>query len=607
MHIFLSIPQCLRTARQAMLAGLALLSLSAFAAAAEPMRVGDFALLDQTGKFHQLSYYGDKKAVVLLVQANNHSTVERSLPAFKALRDQFAGAEVEFLMLNPQPGDTRDAVASQADAAGYGVPVLLDEAQLVAEALKLTRIGELLIVNPKTMSVAYRGVLPAASEPQDILSALVDGEAPTPVSTELAIPSAKDAIAFPSRAQFASQPVSYSRDIVPMLKDNCVSCHQPGGIAPWSMNSHTMVRGFAPMIKEVVTTRRMPPGQIDQHLSKPIEHVAGLSAAEQQALVHWIDAGAPIDGDSDPLTALTFDVPRYSMGEPDLIYTIPAQSIPASGLVDYRYIPLKLNLDKDVWIRGMEFVPGDRQVLHHVIAYVQAPADRSLNGRRDTVARGESVGGFAPGRAGEDFGPEGGRLLQKGANLLLQMHYTTKGKAAIDETEIGIYLHDKPPKYVMSEVVAAQRRFLVPPHAKEHQLVGEQVIERDAYLYAMMPHMHYRGKYMSYTAEYPDGTEELLLSVPKYDFNWQFNYKLKEPVFLPAGTRLVAKGAMDNSDRNPGNPDPSQPVHFGLQTQHEMFFGFTTLRYTDVQPQSATVADTEQSEQPAGTSGAGGS
>ena len=258
------------------------------------------------------------------------------------------------------------------------------------------------------------------------------------------------------------------------------------------------------------------------------------------------------------------------------MYKIPAQQIPATGLVDYRYIPLKLDLDRDLWVRAMEFVPGDRQVLHHVIAYVQSPADRSRNGRRDTVGRGESVGGYAPGRVGEDFGPDGGRLLQKGANLLLQMHYTTKGVATLDETEIGIFLHDKPPKYVMSEVVASQRRFLVPPYVKEHKLVGEQVIERDAYLYAMMPHMHYRGKYMSYSARYPDGREELLLSVPKYDFNWQFNYKLKQPLFLPAGTTLVVRGAMDNSERNFGNPDPSQPVHFGLQTQHEMFFGFTT-------------------------------
>jgi len=147
-----------------------------------------------------------------------------------------------------------------------------------------------------------------------------------------------------------------------------------------------------------------------------------------------------------------------------------------------------------------------------------------------------------------------------------------------------LFIYDKPPAFVMSGGVAGQRRFLVPPGAKEHMLRGEQLVERDAYLYEMTPHMHFRGKHMSYSVEYPNGKTEQLLSVPKYDFNWQFNYRLEEPLFLPAGSKLIATGAMDNSDRNPGNPDPTKPVFFGLQTMHEMFFGFTTLRYAGDTP-----------------------
>jgi hypothetical protein len=331
----------------------------------------------------------------------------------------------------------------------------------------------------------------------------------------------------------------------------------------------------------------MPPGQIDNHVGREIEGVAGLTGEEKQKLIHWIDAGSPADGDVDPLTELSFDNPRYSLGEPDLVYRIAPQEIPATGILDYRYIPVELNLEKDVWVRAMEFVPGDRAVLHHVIAYVSSPADRTMRGRETGAARGEQIAGFAPGRQPDEFQDSSGRLLRKGSNLLLQMHYTTSGKETVDETEVAIYLHDSPPEHVMSSGVAGQRRFLVPAFAKEHQLEGEQLIERDAYLYEMTPHMHYRGKYMSYTAEYPDGTSELLLSVPKYEFNWQFSYRLKEPVFLPAGTRLVARGAMDNSDRNPANPDPTKPVHFGLQTRHEMFFGFTTLRYVGDTPEMA--------------------
>jgi len=275
-----------------------------------------------------------------------------------------------------------------------------------------------------------------------------------------------------------------------------------------------------------------------------------------------------------------------------MIVSVPAQSIPATGIVDYRYVPVELNLDKDVWVRAMEFVPGDSKALHHVITYLSSPADKTARGRETGSARGDNVGGFAPGRGPDQFRDNSGRLIPKGSNLLLQMHYTTYGRETVDETEVGIYLHDKPPAYIMTGGVAGQRRFFVPAGAKEHKLEGVQEIEKDAWLYSLNPHMHYRGKYMNYTAEYPDGTSEMVLSVPRYDFNWQFNYELEEPLFLPAGTKLVARGAMDNSSRNVNNPDPTKPVHFGLQTKHEMFFGFTTLRFEGETPAALGAAVT---------------
>jgi hypothetical protein len=436
------------------------------------------------------------------------------------------------------------------------------------------------------MTVVFRGAVDDRALLEEALTAVLSGQA----VAENNFIAAGAEIKFTIRNLHQQEQVSYTKDIVPILKENCVSCHHDGAIAPWSMSSHAMVRGWSAMMKEVIMTRRMPPGQIDTHVSRPIEDVAGLSTEEMQQLAHWIDAGARFDpadgGTSDPLTTLTFDDPKFSLGEPDLVFKVPTQSIPATGIIDYRYVPVALNLDRDVWVRAIEFVPGDRQVLHHVIAYLSSPADKTAKGRANGSARGTSVGGFAPGRQPDVFRDDSGRLIPKGSNLLLQMHYTTTGKETVDGTEVGIFLYDEPPAYIMAGGVAGQRRFFVPAHAKEHKLEGEQLIERDAYLYSMMPHMHFRGKYMSYTAVYPDGSSEILLSVPKYDFNWQFSYELKEPLFLPAGTRLVAKGAMDNSDRNPSNPDPSKPVHFGLQTMHEMFFGFTTLRYVGDTPES---------------------
>jgi hypothetical protein len=557
---------------------------SLLCSAAAPATVGDFALLDHQGKHHQLSWYGDQKAIVIVIQGNGDSYVRDAAPTLLELQQEFSEQAVAFFMLNPQPQDSRESIAKEAEAFGYTAPILVDESQLVAESLGVENTAEAFLVDPQTMRLVYRGPIESADNHylQDALRALLAGQAVAASS----IPTQGTPINFASRQQHQTAKVSYTKDIVPILQENCVSCHHDGGIGPWSMSSHNMVLGWSKMMREVVLTRRMPPGQIDSHVGKPIQDLMGLSIEEKQALVHWIDAGAPIDGAQDPLTTLAFNDPKYSLGEPDMIIKVPAQSIPATGIIDYRYVPVELNLDKDVWVRAMETVPGDKQVLHHVIAYLSSPADKSVSGRQTGSARGESIGGFAPGRQTDVFRDNSGRLIPKGSNLLLQMHYTTTGKPAVDETEIGLFIYDEPPAYVMAGGVAGQRRFMVPANAKEHKLEGEQLIERDAYLYSLMPHMHFRGKYMNYTAVYPDGSSETLLSVPRYDFNWQFNYQLEEPLFLPAGTRLIAKGAMDNSDRNTANPDPSKPVHFGLQTKHEMFFGFLTLRYVGETPAS---------------------
>jgi hypothetical protein len=540
-------------------------------------RVGDFALLDHSGKFHQLSYYGDYKAVVISAQGLSGAGLAADAANLTAVKSTLGKQDAKFFILNSMPADGRDSVAAKANELNLDIAILLDPSQLVAETLGVTRLGESVIINSDNMSVLYRGDTDSVAQ---VLPSLIAGGGG-------AVASAKPTgqlIDFASKTAHQQASVSYTDDIVPILQENCVSCHHDGAIGPWSMSSHAMVRGWSPMMREVVMTRRMPPGQIDGHVGKKIAEVAGLNIEEKQKLIHWIDAGAPMGEGVDPLPQMTFTDGRFSLGEPDMVFKVPAQSIPATGIVDYRYVPVELNLDRDVWIRAMEFVPGDREVLHHVITYLSSPADKSGSEQNKAAERGDNIGGFAPGRQPDQFRDNSGRFIPKGSNLLLQMHYTTSGRETVDETEVGLFIYDKPPAFVMSGGVAGQRRFLVPPGAKEHMLRGEQLVERDAFLYEMTPHMHFRGKHMSYSVEYPDGKTEQLLSVPKYDFNWQFNYRLEEPLLLPAGSKLIATGAMDNSDRNPGNPDPTKPVFFGLQTMHEMFFGFTTLRYAGDTP-----------------------
>ena len=539
-------------------------------------RIGDFALLDDQGKFHQLSYYGDYRAVAVLISGLSSEADQEQLSAFAAAAKAHSD-NVVFWVLNPNPSTDRVAARAALDNQQVDLPVLMDESQLVAKNLSAKAYGEVLVLNPQTTTLMHR------TNTADLIEVLmtVTGD-----SAQASAQLASTAFTGEKIPYKSVGPVSYNDDIVPILERNCVSCHHDGAIAPWSMSSHAMVMGWSPMMKEVVMTKRMPPGQIDPHVGMPIKDVAGLTIAERQKLIQWIDQGSPRGEGPDLLTALEFDDPEFSLGEPDIVLDVTPQAIPATGVIDYRYVPVELNLDKDVWVSGIEFLPGDRQVLHHVITYLQSPADKTENDGRNNDGTGLGIGGFAPGRQPDSFQDNSGRLIPAGSNLLLQMHYTTSGRETVDATRIGIFLHDEPPKYVMSGGVAGQRRFMIPPGAKEHRLRGEELIERDAYLYEMMPHMHFRGKYMSYAAEFPDGTSKTLLSVPKYDFNWQFKYELKEPLFLPAGTKLIAEGAMDNSDRNLGNPDPTRPVFFGLQTMHEMFFGFTTIRYVGDVPET---------------------
>ena len=549
----------------------AVLSLSLPFSASAADRVGDFALLDHTGTFHQLSYYGDHDAVVILVNGGTSLAQDGTVLALSNVAADYAG-NAQFWVLNPVIGDRRADVIERLQTAGAEMPVLMDESQMTAKSLGAEKLGEVLVINPANSELVYRGSVDGLDAALSALPAQTAASATVSLGSDIEY-TAHDAI-------------SYTDDIVPILEQNCVSCHRDGAIAPWSMSSHAMVKGWSPMMREVVMTRRMPPGQIDNHVGKALKEVAGLSVAEQQKLIQWIDQGSPRGEGPDLLTALEFEDPEFSLGEPDIVLDVTPQAIPATGVIDYRYVPVELNLDKDVWVSGIEFLPGDRQVLHHVITYLQSPADKTEDDGRNNDGTGLGIGGFAPGRQPDAFQDNSGRLIPAGSNLLLQMHYTTSGRETVDATRIGIFLHDEPPKYVMSGGVAGQRRFMIPPGAKEHRLRGEELIERDAYLYEMMPHMHFRGKYMSYAAQFPDGTSKTLLSVPKYDFNWQFKYELDEPLFLPAGTKLIAQGAMDNSDRNPGNPDPTRPVFFGLQTMHEMFFGFTTIRYVGDVPET---------------------
>ncbi|MDP1932712.1 MAG: redoxin domain-containing protein [Gammaproteobacteria bacterium] len=550
--------------------------------AASVRGVSDFALLDHEGYFHQLSRYEESAAVVIYVYGNKCSVSAEALPKLNLLQSKYSDRNINFLMLDPFQEDSRQQVISTLAVVGSRIPVLMDRSQLVSQSLGVEAAGEVFVIDPRRMTLLYRGAIDSRigsdGRPQssannrnyleEVLSAIsvsapVIADAPWIHGDPVLYTVVKEAVV---------NGVSYVNDVVPILKRQCVSCHREGGVAPWSMDSHQMVSGWSSMIKETLLTMRMPPGQIDYEYLDKFVDVHHITDVEKAVLVSWVDEGAPRDGDVDPLLHQPAVESEWALGEPDLIVEFPAQEIPASGVLDYKFVPVEIGLDRDRWVRAYEFDIGDKATLHHIVAYTQDERQQ-----RQNASGGGSrtnFGGYAPGRAYMSFDNDTGILLKRDMRLMIQFHYTTIGRPVVDVTKIGLYFHDTPPKYPLVRTAVMNGEFVVPPGVADFSVTATTKVTKDSYLYNIAPHMHYRGKRVKYRLEYPSGLTEELLSVPNFQHNWQMTYRLREPKFLPAGTVIVADGAFDNSSQNALNPDPSQEVRWGDQVWDEMFIAW---------------------------------
>ena len=542
-------------------------------------RVGDFALLDHQGYFHQAGYYDNYQAIALLTQRNGDKTTPKALKQFQSLAAA-QGEKIKFFMLNPTGTESRDAVAEQAAKYESDIPVLIDHTQLVSESMGINTAGEAILFDPKKFTILYQGDISGLG------SAIDNVLAGDPVQTASIALKGK-AIKYPVKAKHAKASPSYMKDVAPILAENCARCHRDGGIAPFAMDSHAMVQGWAPMIREVVLTKRMPPGQIDPHVGD-FKNPYTLDIEDAQTLVHWVEAGAKKDGDVDPLTQLEWPTSEWAFGEPDLIIDVPPQDIPATGVLDYINVVVPIDVEEDRWVRASQYLAGDRTVLHHTLNRMIPPGDG--NRRGGFVGGGNpddpSITAYIPGAEPYHEPPNTGGLLRKGSKIALQLHYTTNGKATTDASRIGVWFYPKgeEPAERMSGQCACifpPRWKAIPPYDADYEMTREVTLPRDAYLYSMTPHMHFRGKRMRFYAEYPDGKKEEIINIAKYNYAWQMAYQLKEPKFLPAGTKMIAVGAFDNSTQNKANPDPAREVPWGQQSWDEMFFGAMTWKFAD--------------------------
>lgn len=569
-------------------------------------RGSDFALLDQHGVFHQLSRYAEAGAVVLFVQGNGDEASHLAMPLLHDLRERYREQGVVVLLLNANPDDTRASVQQELAAQGFDFPVLLDTAQVVARTLDVKTTGEAFILDPASHDVLYRGplhsslsspLLNSAGQPvaflEDALTRILDDTDRDDTDRDdtgrdNAGLDEDDAVELPAftgtlidysyRQRFGERQISYQDEIVPILRRRCTTCHIEDGLAPWAMTSHRMMQGWSPMIREVLITHRMPPGQIDMQVGD-WDNIHQMPDEELELLVHWIDGGARREGEADPLTALETAPPDWALGEPDLIIEVPEEAIPATGMVEFKIKRVALGLAEDKWIRAVAYDVGDRSVLHSLLVFALDPAvPNSSPAALIDPDNAEFISLYVPGRTQEVFAEDSGFLLHADRDLSLKLRYVTGGRETVDNTRIGLYFHDAAPQLTVRNLVMLSEDFTIAAGEDNHvEQTSSEVFSDDVYVESFAPQAHTRGKSMTITAQYPDGTLARLINVANYNFNWQMNYRLKERLLLPAGSRLLAETVYDNSAANPHNVDPESEVKVGVATADEIFSHYVQI------------------------------
>ena len=390
---------------------------------------------------------------------------------------------------------------------------------------------------------------------------------------------------------------TFSKDVAPILYKNCVSCHRPGEIAPMSLLTYENARPWARAIREQVASGTMPPW----HASEPrgtFSNDRRLSELEKQTLIRWADAGAP-KGDPKDQPPIPMFVEGWEIGTPDVVISMPKEfEVPASGTVNYQFFEAPTKFTEDKWVQAIEVRPGTRSVVHHVLVFCREPGSRRIpssfkavgprvsgdshedshghNGTPQPSGPGSLIATTAPGTNAMIYKPGTALLIKAGATLMFQVHYTSNGAAAKDRTSVGLIFAKTPPQQEIRNSAFINAMFVIPAGASDQAVESAIQFSEDVHISALFPHTHLRGKSWEYRLVYPDGRREVILAVPKYDFNWQTYYEFTKPLAVPAGTRLEATAHYDNSTANRWNPDPTVAVHWGPQTWEEMQYSGIT-------------------------------
>jgi hypothetical protein len=419
--------------------------------------------------------------------------------------------------------------------------------------------------------------------------------------------------------------VTFSRDVAPIFYEHCAACHRPRDIAPFSVLTYKDVQPWTDSIRAKISAREMPPWHADQRYGDFVNDMR-LSRQEIETIVSWVDQGAK-EGDPTDLPSLPKYVDGWKIGKPDMVLAMSEEyTIEAHAPDSYVYATFPMKFKEDRWVQAAEIRPGNKSIVHHVIAHVLTPepgATRRTNAefpqagdeasifykqgslsrvkmdapviddganaanggslfarRTDDGGGGYSVllASYAPGKDPDVYPPGTAKKIPAGSTIILQIHYSSfhgdMKTAQTDRTTVGLIFAKEPPAKRVVTFTVPNHFFKIPPGAANHRVTAAYTFDRDVQLIDYMPHMHLRGKDMKYEVVYPDGRRETLLWVPQFHFNWQTIYRLKNPITIPKGARIIVTAHFDNSAKNRYNPDATKAVRWGDPTYDEMMIGW---------------------------------
>ena len=524
------------------------------------------------------------QGLVLALFSANCPISNKLGPEYARLEKLCEEKNVAFFLANTVEDEKPEDLAKFKETHHLQAKILNDPKLALLKRLGATTTTEVFLMDG-SHTLVYRGAVndqyglgyakesPTQNYLRDALDAMLAGRVVQVAATTA--PGCALDLAKPEAAEAGKTTVTYHHQVARIMQNACVECHRKDGLGPFSLETMADVIENAGMIKKQVSRGAMPPwfaAKQEGESETPWRNDCSLSEKDKADLLAWLDSDRPAGDLKDAPLPRKF-AGAWTIGEPDAIFQLPkAIAIKAEGTMPYQHAIVETSFPEERWVQAYEIMPTAPTVVHHVIVRVHEKGSK-INGGGDEGREGYWAA-YVPGNTHRIL-PEGfAKRLPAGATLSFQIHYTPNGKAVDDQLRIGLIFAKHPPHTEVRVAAVSNPKLNIPAGAANHVEVRQQPLPTDMLFSAFMAHMHVRGKSFKYEVTYPDGKSEVLLDIPRYDFNWQLAYDYKQPKFIPRGSVVKITAVYDNSSGNPANPDPTKNVRWGSQTFDEMMIGY---------------------------------